>query len=138
ALHVRSLGAGHLPGLHQRPQLGERRGRAVRLSLAAVGAAARGAHPADPRIERAVLMRIKGTPHLPLPASGERVYRSCALLLVAASGLGCTNFQDPTTVVDLRMLAVMVEPSEIILDADLSNPLMPTIVDPDSNPIVTV
>jgi hypothetical protein len=55
----------------------------------------------------------------------------------AASGLACTNFQDPTTVVDLRMLAVVVEPSEIILDADLSKPSMP-VVDPANNPPVMV
>ena len=35
------------------------------------------------------------------------------------------------------MLAVQTEPSEIILDADLSNPAMP-VVDPANNPGVTV
>ena len=49
----------------------------------------------------------------------------------------CTNFADPTTVVDLRVLAVKVEPSEIILDADLSNPAMP-VVDPANNPPIEV
>jgi hypothetical protein len=57
------------------------------------------------------------------------------LSLVAVSGLACTNFQNPTTVVDLRMLAVRVDPSEIILDADLSDPTMPTA---GNNPSVTV
>jgi hypothetical protein len=66
-----------------------------------------------------------------------RVCRSCALLLVAVSGLACTDFQNPTTVIDLRMLAVEVQPSEIILDADLSNPSMP-VVDPANNPPVMV
>jgi len=66
-----------------------------------------------------------------------RRLRSCALLLFATLATACTNFQDPTTVIDLRILAVKVEPSEIILNADLSNPLMP-IVDPASNPPVTV
>ena len=55
---------------------------------------------------------------------------SLALLLIGACAAGaCTDFQNPTTVVDLRMLAVKTDPSEIILSADLSNPLMP-IVDP--------
>jgi hypothetical protein len=49
----------------------------------------------------------------------------------------CTDFANPTTVVDLRVLAVQTEPSEIILDADLSNPAMP-VVDPANNPGVTV
>jgi hypothetical protein len=58
-------------------------------------------------------------------------------MALAATAGACTNFADPTTVVDLRMLAVKVEPSEIILDADLSNPASP-IVDPANNPAVTV
>jgi hypothetical protein len=48
---------------------------------------------------------------------------------------GCTSFEDPTTVIDLRMLAVQTDPSEIILDADISNPAMPTAA---NNPPVTV
>jgi len=59
------------------------------------------------------------------------------LLTVAAMSAGCTNFEDPTTVIDLRMLAAVVAPSEIILDADLSDPSMP-VVDPANNPPVTV
>jgi hypothetical protein len=82
-------------------------------------------------------MRAKENPHPTLPPGGQKVYRSCALLLVAASGLGCTDFQNPTTVVDLRMLAVEIEPSEIILNADLGNPSMP-VVDPASNPPLVV
>jgi hypothetical protein len=64
--------------------------------------------------------------------------RRAGLVLVLASSLGaCTNFQNPTMVIDLRMLAVDVEPSEIILDADLTNPAMP-VVDPGNNPPLTV
>ena len=61
------------------------------------------------------------------------------LLLAAALGAvsACTDFANPTTVVDLRLLAVRTEPSEIILDADLSNPAMP-VVDPANNPPVVV
>jgi hypothetical protein len=59
------------------------------------------------------------------------------LFVAALLAAGCTNFADPTTVVDLRMLAVKVEPSEIILDADLSDPANP-IVDPASNPALNV
>jgi hypothetical protein len=62
-------------------------------------------------------------------------------VLALASALvwvtGCTNFQDPSTVVDLRVLAVATEPPEIILDVDLSDPTMP-VVNPASNPPVTV
>jgi hypothetical protein len=61
--------------------------------------------------------------------------RRLTLLLVAVVASACTNFQDPTTVVDLRLLAVKVEPSEIILDADLSDPTMPVAA---NNPMVTV
>jgi hypothetical protein len=65
---------------------------------------------------------------------------STSLLALGTMLLGagaCTNFQDPTTVVDLRVLAVETEPSEIILSVDLSDPLNP-IVDPASNPPITV
>jgi hypothetical protein len=58
------------------------------------------------------------------------------LALAAAAG-ACTSFQNPTTVVDLRVLAVETEPSEIILDVDLSDPTMP-VVNPASNPPVNV
>ena len=95
-------------------------GRAVRLSLAAVGAAARGADPADPRREGTLLMRARRLAGL--------------IALAAVAALACTNFQDPTTVVDLRMLAVQVEPSEIILDADLSDPSMPVVDPPTTRP----
>ena len=61
--------------------------------------------------------------------------RALGLLSLVVSGLACTNFQNPTTVVDLRMLAVEVDPSEIILDADLSDPTMPTA---GNNPSVKV
>ena len=54
---------------------------------------------------------------------------------VGASVSACTNFADPTTVVDLRLLAVEVEPSEIILDADLSDPSNPTVA---NNPPLVV
>jgi hypothetical protein len=65
--------------------------------------------------------------------------RSLALVAAAAAFLGaaCTNFQDPTTIVDLRVLAVETDPSEIILSVDLSDPTNP-IVDPASNPPVKV
>ena len=54
-------------------------------------------------------------------------------LLVACAA--CTSFEDPTRVIDLRMLAVQVEPSEIILDADISDPANPTAA---NNPPVKV
>lgn len=58
-------------------------------------------------------------------------------MALAASLAACTNFADPTTVVDLRVLAVRAEPSEIILDADLTNLSMP-VVDPANNPAIEI
>lgn len=63
--------------------------------------------------------------------------RPLAMTALAASAAACTNFADPTTVVDLRVLAVKAEPSEIVLDVDLSNPAMP-VVDPANNPPITI
>ncbi|HMF39107.1 MAG TPA: hypothetical protein VKQ32_00370 [Polyangia bacterium] len=54
----------------------------------------------------------------------------CALPMAA-----CTNFANPSLVVDLRVLAVDVEPSEVILDADLTDPSMPVVA---NNPPITV
>jgi hypothetical protein len=68
---------------------------------------------------------------------GLGLVHATLLALAAASGLACTSFQDPTTVIDLRMLAVQADPSEVILDVDLSNPTMPT-VDPANNPSIKV
>ena len=56
---------------------------------------------------------------------------ACALLATVA-GAACTDFEDPTTVIDLRALAVQVEPSEIVLSVDLTDPRNP-VVDPASN-----
>jgi hypothetical protein len=61
--------------------------------------------------------------------------RALSLAALVGSLLGCTNFQDPTRVIDLRMLGVQVEPSEIILDADISDPANPTAA---NNPPVLV
>ena len=82
-------------------------------------------------------MRARGTPLPPLPANGERVYRSWALpwALLLLPIAACTNFANPSMVVDLRILAVDVEPSEVILDADLSDPSMPVVA---NNPPITV
>ena len=59
------------------------------------------------------------------------------VVLACLPAFACTSFQDPTTVVDLRVLAVNTEPSEIILDVDLTDPTMP-VVNPASNPPVVV
>jgi len=58
------------------------------------------------------------------------------LIALCASASACTSFPDPTTVVDLRILAVETEPSEIILDAQLVSGT--PVVDPANNPAVTV
>jgi hypothetical protein len=63
--------------------------------------------------------------------------RVLSLLLLAAGAVACTNFEDPTTVIDLRALAVQVEPSEIVLSVDLTDPRNPT-VDPNNNPLLAV
>ena len=57
--------------------------------------------------------------------------------VAAVAGTACTNFENPTTVIDLRVLGIMAEPSEIILDADVTDPAMPT-VDPANNLAVTI
>ncbi len=62
------------------------------------------------------------------------VLAGVALLSGAAA---CTDFDDPTTILDLRVLAVKTEPSEVILEVDLSNPTNP-VVSPASNPLVNV
>lgn len=61
--------------------------------------------------------------------------RAVAMLMCACGLAACTSFQDPTTVIDLRVLAVQVDPSEIILDADISDPANPTAA---NNPPVLV
>jgi hypothetical protein len=60
-----------------------------------------------------------------------------ATFVLAPLAAACTDFENPTTIIDLRMLAVQTEPSEVILDADLSNPAMP-VVDPANNPGILV
>ena len=54
--------------------------------------------------------------------------------LVAASA-ACTDFANPTTIVDLRVLGIQMEPSEIILDVDDTSTnvpvqMTPLIIDP--------
>jgi hypothetical protein len=60
-----------------------------------------------------------------------------ALATALAIAPACTNFEDPTTVIDLRALAIRVEPSEIVLSVDVTDPTNPT-VDPASNPPLIV
>jgi hypothetical protein len=73
--------------------------------------------------------------------------RALRLSLIVASGLllGCGDFDDPSTVKDLRILAVAAEPSEVILnvatEADVAGAvippmvLTPLIVDPLGRPV---
>lgn len=48
-------------------------------------------------------------------------------LLAAAclAAAGCTTFQDPSIVVDLRVLAMRSEPPDQVIDVDLAQPAMP-------------
>lgn len=63
---------------------------------------------------------------------------ACALAVAAAAATSaCTDFENPTTVIDLRALAVRVEPSEILLNVDLTDPRNP-MVDPMNNPELAV
>jgi len=50
-----------------------------------------------------------------MPATSMRVFNALAVWGALLAG-GCTSFADPSTVTDLRVLAVRTEPSEIILD----------------------
>jgi hypothetical protein len=58
-------------------------------------------------------------------------------ILLAALTAGCTSFENVTTVIDTRVLAIRTEPSEVILEADLSDLAMP-VLDPASNLPITI
>jgi len=62
-----------------------------------------------------------------------------AAAALVAGGAACTDFPDVTTVVDLRVLAVNTEPSEIILQVS-KDPADPTklTADPASNPPIVI
>ena len=66
-----------------------------------------------------------------MPAAKTRLGRA-AVWLLSASCWGCGTFDDPSTVKDLRILAVAAEPSEVIFDvaseADLATVVIPPIV----------
>jgi hypothetical protein len=56
-------------------------------------------------------------------------------IVLAALGLaGCGSFEDPTRVIDLRVLAVQADPPEVVVDFDPENPaaVAPQL---DSNPV---
>jgi hypothetical protein len=53
-----------------------------------------------------------------------------ALLLAVAVSSACTDFANPTTVVDLRVLGIQTEPSEIILDVDDTSTNVPVQMTP--------
>ena len=80
---------------------------------------------------------------------GGRLATGGRALAIIVSLAGCGTFDDPSTVKDLRVLAVAAQPSEVILDvndpADAANASVPTIalrplvVDPTGRPVsVTV
>lgn len=66
------------------------------------------------------------------PVRGPGLKRAVLLVGLTAGAVGCTSFADPSTVTDLRVLAVRSEPSEIILNAstlaDVSAAAIPDIV----------
>ncbi|MBK9036358.1 MAG: hypothetical protein IPL61_34775 [Myxococcales bacterium] len=53
---------------------------------------------------------------------------ACALALVVGAG-ACGSFEDPTIIIDLRPVAVVVEPPEQVVDVDPANPLAVTLSD---------
>jgi hypothetical protein len=66
--------------------------------------------------------------------------RALALVALCAVAAACGSFDDPSTVIDLRVLAIQTDPSEIILDvADRATnvpvQLTPLIVAPSGRPI---
>lgn len=56
-----------------------------------------------------------------------RVTRRFTACVIAglASLAGCTSFQDPNVVVDLRVLAMTASPPDQVIDVDLTRPVMP-------------
>jgi hypothetical protein len=75
-------------------------------------------------------MRFRARAKMPtaMPTVMPTVMVSLSALALAA----CTDFDDPTTILDLRVLAVITEPSEIILEVDTTDPANP-VVNPASN-----
>jgi hypothetical protein len=61
---------------------------------------------------------------MPMPTS---IVRACVALGLAtgATAIGCANFQDESTVIDLRILGAMAEPSEIYIDPTTLDPTDP-------------
>jgi hypothetical protein len=70
----------------------------------------------------------------------RRLVGAVAAALAAAGGAACTSFQDVTTVVDLRVLAIATDPSEVILSTavDLTTSPPTITVDPASIPDILV
>jgi hypothetical protein len=74
------------------------------------------------------------------PARAASISKAACVAAGLMGGMGCASFEDPSTVVDLRVLAISATPSEVILNA--TNPselagqpipeirLLPLIVDP--------
>ncbi len=46
--------------------------------------------------------------------------------MAAVAAIGCTSFEDPNLVIDLRVLAMTASPPEQVIDVDLSNPPSPS------------
>jgi hypothetical protein len=66
-----------------------------------------------------------------------RVHGVATALAATLALAACTDFDDPTTIIDLRVLAVVTEPSEVILDVDMTDPSNPVVI-PASNPMIEV
>src|SRR5581483_8105938 len=110
-LALRRLALQHVPGHPERVQRPEPGADRVRLPLPPVGPRARGAVPARHRPQGEVLMkrmkRMKRT---------KRTAMTVAALSALAGGAGCSNFEDETTVIDLRVLGLAAQPPEIYVD----------------------
>ncbi len=54
--------------------------------------------------------------------SPGRVIAVVGMIAVVSANSGCTEFEDRSTVIDLRMLSIASEPAEVVIDIDLTAP----------------
>ena len=107
-LHLRHLGARRLPRRPERPQPREPGGdRSTTIASGESALLARAADPADPRREGAVLRRV-------------RRWRCCSSLASGARPARASRTRPPSSICACSRSTT--EPSEIILDVDLSDP----------------
>ena len=112
-VRLRCMDPGGVPRRAEHLQRAEPRELRLRLPVSRPRPGARPPDPAGDRVAGEVLMAIAAA----VPTTVRRLALLLGLTATAAGGGGCTSFADPSTVTDLRVLAVRSEPSEIILHA---------------------